>query len=184
MNGPSGHWYASLARIQTQGATEIIGNAIQVSLASYVRIVVAARTSARSAAPSEWVQLLMGTLDRSTSFDESPLSANEPEDRPNLHVAPLGGVELDLGVNHSDVPTDERLHKVQQGELDRGLIEVGRAADFVFMDAPQHSAGKTLLESVRLGDLPGIGMVVIDGEVKCERSRNTPPATRVPKIQK
>src|SRR6516225_4097158 len=68
--------------------------------------------------------------------------------------------------------------------LDRGLIEVGRAADFVFMDAPQHSAGKTLLESVRLGDLPGIGMVVIDGEVKCERSRNTPPATRVPAIVK
>jgi enamidase len=68
--------------------------------------------------------------------------------------------------------------------LDRGLIEVGRAADFVFMDAAQHSAGKTLLESVRLGDLPGIGMVVIDGEVKCERSRNTPPATRMPKIQK
>ena len=66
--------------------------------------------------------------------------------------------------------------------LDRGLIEVGRAADFVFLDTAQHSAGKTLLESVRLGDLPGIGMVVIDGEVKCERSRNTPPATRVPKI--
>ncbi len=68
--------------------------------------------------------------------------------------------------------------------LDRGLIELGRAADFVFLDAAQHSAGKMLLESVRLGDLPGIGMVVIDGEVKCERSRNTPPATRVPRIQK
>src|SRR3984957_20144024 len=68
--------------------------------------------------------------------------------------------------------------------LDSGLIEVGRAADFVFMDVAQHSAGKTLLESVRLGDLPGIGMVVIDGEVKSERSRNTPPATRVPKIVK
>src|SRR5215470_16651178 len=68
--------------------------------------------------------------------------------------------------------------------LDRGLLEVGRAADFVFLDAAQHSAGKTLLESVRLGDLPGIGMVVIDGEVKCERSHNTPPATKVPKIQK
>src|SRR6266403_2217012 len=33
--------------------------------------------------------------------------------------------------------------------LDSGLIEVGRAADFVFIDAAQHSAGKTLLESVR-----------------------------------
>jgi enamidase len=68
--------------------------------------------------------------------------------------------------------------------LDCGLIEVGRAADFVFMDAPQHSAGKNLLESVRLGDLPGVGMTIIDGVVRSERSRNTPPATRVPKIVK
>jgi enamidase len=68
--------------------------------------------------------------------------------------------------------------------LDCGLIEAGRAADFVLMDAAQHSAGKTMLESVGLGDLPGIGMVVIGGEVKCERSRNTPPATRLPKIVK
>lgn len=69
-------------------------------------------------------------------------------------------------------------------KLESGLIEVGRPADFVFMDAPQHSAGKTLLESVRLGDLPGIGMTVIDGVVRSERSRNTPPATRVPTIVK
>jgi enamidase len=37
------------------------------------------------------------------------------------------------------------------------------------------------LESVRLGDLPAIGMTMIDGVVRTERSRNTPPATRVPK---
>lgn len=69
-------------------------------------------------------------------------------------------------------------------KLDAGLVEVGRPADFVFMDAAQHSAGKTLLESVRLGDLPGIGMTVIDGVVRSERSRNTPPATRVPSVVK
>jgi enamidase len=68
--------------------------------------------------------------------------------------------------------------------LDGGLIEVGRAADFVFMDAPQHSAGKNLLESVQCGDLPGIGMVMIDGVIRCERSRNTPPATRIPVLRK
>jgi len=69
-------------------------------------------------------------------------------------------------------------------KLDSGMIEVGRAADFVFMDAPQHSAGKTLLESVRFGDLPGIGMTLIDGVVRSERSRNTPPAVRVPVLVK
>jgi enamidase len=69
-------------------------------------------------------------------------------------------------------------------KLDCGLIEVGRAADFVLLDCAQHSAGKTLLDSVGLGDLPGIGMTIIDGVVRSERSRNTPPATRLPKIVK
>ena len=66
--------------------------------------------------------------------------------------------------------------------LDCGLIEVGRAADFVLMDKAQHSAGKDLLESVQLGDLPGVGMTIIDGIVRSQRSRNTPPATKIPEI--
>lgn len=67
-------------------------------------------------------------------------------------------------------------------KLNCGLIEVGRAADFVFMDRAQHTAGRTLLESVQLGDIPGIGMVMIDGIVRCGRSRNTPPATEIPEV--
>ena len=48
------------------------------------------------------------------------------------------------------------------------------------MDKAQHTAGATILESIRLGDLPGIGMVIIDGTVRAGRSRNTPPATTLP----
>ncbi len=66
--------------------------------------------------------------------------------------------------------------------LDCGLIEVGRAADFSFLDRPQHGAGRTLLEAVELGDLPGVGMVMIDGIVRTGRSRNTPPAVAVPEV--
>ncbi len=66
--------------------------------------------------------------------------------------------------------------------LDCGLIEVGRAADFVLMDQAQHASGKGLLDSVQMGNLPGIGMVIIDGEVRAGRSRNTPPAARLPKV--
>ena len=66
--------------------------------------------------------------------------------------------------------------------LNGGLIEPGRAADFVFLDRAQHTAGRTLLDSVRLGDIPGVGMVMIDGVVRCTRSRNTPPATEVPVV--
>ena len=44
------------------------------------------------------------------------------------------------------------------------------------------SLGRTLLESVTLGDIPGVDMVMIDGIVRCGRSRNTPPATEVPVV--
>lgn len=67
-------------------------------------------------------------------------------------------------------------------DLDVGLIEAGKSADFVFLDKAQHSAGRDLLESMRLGDIPGIGMTVIDGRVTSGRSRNTPPAERVPEV--
>ena len=63
--------------------------------------------------------------------------------------------------------------------LNSGLMAPGRDADFVFMDRAQHTAGKTLLDSLQLGDIPGIGMVMIDGIVRCGRSRNTPPATEL-----
>ncbi|HSG56287.1 MAG TPA: amidohydrolase family protein, partial [Paracoccaceae bacterium] len=67
-------------------------------------------------------------------------------------------------------------------ELDTGLIEVGMAADFVLMDQAQHAPGKSMLESVQMGNLPGVGMTVIDGVPRSARSRNTPPATRLPEL--
>ena len=68
--------------------------------------------------------------------------------------------------------------------LNCGLIAPERDATFVLMDRAQHSAGKTLLKSIEAGDLPGIGMVIIDGVVAAQRSRNTPPATTLPELLK
>ena len=67
-------------------------------------------------------------------------------------------------------------------KLDCGLLEPGRPADLLFIDRAQHTAGKDVLKSIEAGDLPGIGMVVIDGVIRITRSRNTPPAERVPAI--
>ena len=72
----------------------------------------------------------------------------------------------------------------RQRELDVGLLEVGYAGDFVLMDQAQHAPGRDILESVELGNLPGVGMTVIDGEIRSRRSRNTPPATRLPEVMK
>jgi enamidase len=88
----------------------------------------------------------------------------------------LGGLPAELAIACATGNT-ARMRK-----LDCGIIEVGRAADFVFIDRAQHTAGKDVLKSIELGDLPGIGMVVIDGAVRCGRSRNTPPAEHVPEV--
>src|SRR6202158_1200696 len=64
-----------------------------------------------------------------------------------------------------------------------GQIAPGCDATFVMIEKAQHSAGKDLLDSIQKGDLPGIGMVIIDGAISTQRSRNTPPATKVPEVQ-
>jgi enamidase len=103
-------------------------------------------------------------------------------------VQPLGILRvIALLSSLGDIPAETAFcfatgNTARMRALDRGIIEVGRAADFVIMDRAQHTAGKTLLDSVRLGDLPGIGMVIIDGVVRARRSRNTPPATTLPEL--
>jgi enamidase len=72
----------------------------------------------------------------------------------------------------------------RQRNLDTGMIEIGLCADFVLMDQAQHTPGKTILESIQFGNLPGVGMTIIDGVIRSQRSRNTPPAGRIPKIVK
>ena len=103
-------------------------------------------------------------------------------------VQPLGVLRMiSLLSSLGDVPAQVAIcfatgNTAKIRNLDCGLIAPGKAANFVLMDKAQHSSGKDLLESIQRGDLPGIGMVIIDGVVSAQRSRNTPPATRVPEV--
>jgi enamidase len=93
-------------------------------------------------------------------------------------LASLGEIPAEVAVCFATGNTARIRH------LDGGLIELGRAGTFVLCDRAQQSSGKTVLESIELGDLPGIGMVMIDGVVSIGRSRNTPPAEVVPEVVK
>jgi enamidase len=93
-------------------------------------------------------------------------------------LASLGGIPAEVAICCATGNT------AKMRALDGGLIAAGREASFVLMDKAQHSAGKNLLDSIQKGDLPGIGMVVTDGTVSLQRSRNTPPAGRVPEVLK
>lgn len=62
--------------------------------------------------------------------------------------------------------------------LDGGSLEVGKPADLVVLDAPWGSKAGDALGALRRGDIPGISCVLIDGEIRALRSRNTPAAAR------
>ncbi len=103
-------------------------------------------------------------------------------------VQPLGIVRMIAMLSAlGEIPAEVAIclatgNTAKMRSLNCGLIAPGREASFVLMDKAQHSAGKDLLDSIQKGDLPGIGMVIADGVVSAQRSRNTPPAARVPEV--
>ena len=63
-------------------------------------------------------------------------------------------------------------------KLPAGRIAPGLEADLVIMDAPIGSAADDALETLKIGDTPGISGLIIDGELVVRKSVNTPPARR------
>nr|WP_240942623.1 amidohydrolase family protein [Planosporangium thailandense] len=72
-----------------------------------------------------------------------------------------------------------RLHGLREG-----VIEVGRPADLVVLGPVVGSRANDALECFALGDLPGISLVMVDGEpVVTHRSEQTPPPRALASIR-
>ena len=64
----------------------------------------------------------------------------------------------------------------QAHHLDSGLIKPGMPADLVIMGRIQGCQAKDELDVFKIGDLPGVTMVIIDGRIRIrDRSYQTPP---------
>ena len=87
-------------------------------------------------------------------------------------ISSLGGVSGPEAVAMATGNT-ARCHK-----LNRGLVKEGYEADLIMMDTPMGSVGKDAVGAIEAGDIPGIGLVMVDGVVKAQVSRNTPPPVR------
>jgi enamidase len=87
-------------------------------------------------------------------------------------IASLGGVDGAVAVATATGTTAE-LHG-----LDTGVLEVGRAGDLVVLDAPLGSSASDAVGALEIGDTPAVAVVLIDGELRVTKSRNTPPAMR------
>ena len=94
------------------------------------------------------------------------------------HLASLGGVGPETAICMATGNTG-RVYN-----LPVGVIAAGREADLCIVDAPVGSVGRTALEALTAGDLFGISMALIDGQIKIARSRNTPPAARAAEVVK
>jgi enamidase len=94
------------------------------------------------------------------------------------HLASLGGVPPEEAICMATGNT-ARVYR-----LPVGMIAPGREADLCVVDAPIGSQGRTALEALAVGDLFGVSMMLIDGQIRIGRSRNTPPATRAAEVVK
>jgi enamidase len=94
------------------------------------------------------------------------------------HLVSLGGVAPETAIAMATGNT------AQVYRLPVGVIAPGREADCCIVDAPVGSVGRTALEALRAGDLFGISMILIDGQIRIGRSRNTPPAARAAQVVK
>lgn len=92
------------------------------------------------------------------------------------HIASLTGVTGEEALSMATGNT-ARIYN-----LNRGIIAQGKEADLVVMDAPMGSVGEDTLGAIEAGDVPGVAMVLVDGEIVVTKSRNTPPAKRNPTV--
>ncbi|OQY43380.1 MAG: Enamidase [Desulfobacteraceae bacterium 4572_87] len=118
-----------------------------------------------------------GALDRVIIGNDAPSGTG---------VIPLGILRV---INHlaslTDVKPEEAIcmatgNTARLYKLNRGVIAEGMEADLLIMDAPMGSVGDDALSAIEAGDVPGIAMVLVDGEVVVGKSRNTPPTKRNP----
>ncbi len=68
--------------------------------------------------------------------------------------------------------------------LDAGVLEPGRPADLMLLDAPLGSSDRDALHAISRGDIPAIASLFTGGELRFRISRNTPPPTRAIRIVK
>ena len=89
------------------------------------------------------------------------------------HLASLAGIAPELAICAA-TGSNARVYR-----LNSGLLDAGKAADIVLIDAPDGGTQGDALSAIRNGDIAAVGAVISVGEPRfVGRSRNTPPTTR------
>lgn len=93
------------------------------------------------------------------------------------HLASLADVLPELAIAAA-TGSNARVYR-----LNSGMIESGRAADLVLLDAPDGGTQGDALSAIRHGDIAAVGAVISSGVPRfVGRSRNTPATTRQARV--
>lgn len=99
-------------------------------------------------------------------------------------IIPLGILRTIVQISSvSGIPAEQAIamatgNTARVFELPTSMVAVGREADLVVIDTPMGSVGTDALKAIEAGDIPGVAMVMVDGEIKALKSKHTPPASR------
>jgi len=124
---------------------------------------------------------IIKTAKEAGAFDRILIGNDAPS---GTGVIPLGILRvLNLICSLGEVKAEEAIamatgNTARVYKLNRGIIKEGLEADLILMDAPMGSVGEDALQAIEAGDIPGISMVIVDGEIRATTSRNTPPPKR------
>ena len=89
------------------------------------------------------------------------------------HLASLGGIEPERAVAAA-TGNNARVYG-----LNSGIVQEGREADLIIVDACQGGSQPDACSALRNGDIPGVGAVTTAGVPRfVGRSRNTPPTIK------
>jgi enamidase len=93
------------------------------------------------------------------------------------HLASLADIAPELAIAAA-TGSNARVYR-----LNSGLLDVGRAADLVLLDAPDGGTQGDALSAIRNGDIAAVGAVITSGVPRfVGRSRNTPATTRKARV--
>ncbi len=104
-------------------------------------------------------------------------------------VIPLGVIKTVCEISSlTGLPPEQAIalatgNNARTYNLKCGVIAEGGEADLVVLDAPWGSTAHDALGAISRGDIPGISAVIIDGKVRTLRSRNTPAAAIMARVQ-
>ena len=95
------------------------------------------------------------------------------------HLSSLAGIAPELAISAA-TGSNARVYR-----LNSGLLEVGKAADIVLIDAPDGGTQADALSAIRHGDIAAVGAVISSGMPRfVGRSRNTPASIRRARVVK